>query len=485
MASIYISGQESSMVRPGTYYRVVSGDVAISGSTQGVVAAMFQSNWGSGEVKDLTVEDYADLEDYYGSGATFLREIFKGGAQTIRAVRVNSESTDADAYSSVTLVGTKVAKDGALGNVDGMVRIVARYAGARAFSVTVNNKILTDQRQVTIYSGTTIFQQVTFDEGDDEGAKLINALANNEYFYAERVVTEDGTAPGGLLANVVQKEFTAGKTPTQTAEQYSKIAELLEGYKWNVLVATVNGAAAQEILIDYVKQSYEMGHFGMLVLAGLMSTDLADRMAFAQAINDWRVCYLINGWTDISGKVYTGYIAAARLAGMIAGCPSNQSITHLTIANATGLTETLSSGNVVRAEQKGCLVLTLNDDGQVWLDNAVTTLTTLGNDQDKGWTKIRRTKTRFELMERVNRTVDNLIGRLNNDDDGRATIVAAAQSIINEMIAESKLQTGSTVALDPAHRSVADKVYLLFTIYDIDSIEQVFETFTFSYSGLS
>ncbi|MBR1646979.1 MAG: hypothetical protein IJ685_09415 [Selenomonadaceae bacterium] len=69
--------------------------------------------------------------------------------------------------------------------------------------------------------------------------------------------------------------------------------------------------------------------------------------------------------------------------------------------------EPLTNGEVIRAEQRGCLVLSLN-----------------------GWKKIRRTKTRFEVMERINSTCDKLIGNINNDTFGRGTVVAAMQKQI-------------------------------------------------------
>ncbi|MBQ4494154.1 MAG: hypothetical protein II968_00140, partial [Selenomonadaceae bacterium] len=175
--------------------------------------------------------------------------------------------------------------------------------------------------------------------------------------------------------------------------------------------------------------------------------------------------------------------AAARIGGMIAAVETNNSLTHSTISNALDLIEPFTNGEITRAEQKGCLVLSLNADDQVQIDKAINTLVTVGNDMDEGWSKIRRTKTRFELMTRINQTCERLVGRLNNDSNGRSTIVAAMNTVINEMVAEKKLFFGSNAKEDPAHKPEADRAYFLINIGDIDSLEQFYLTYQFSFAN--
>jgi len=206
-------------------------------------------------------------------------------------------------------------------------------------------------------------------------------------------------------------------------------------------------------------------------------------LSFATAINDEKVVYVLSGWHDIYGTAYDGWRAAARIGGMIAAVETNNSLTHITISNALDLIEPFTNGEIIRAEQKGCLVLSLNSDDQVQIDKAINTLVTVGNDMDEGWKKIRRVKTRFELMTRINQTCERLVGRLNNDSNGRSTIVAAMNSIINEMIAEHKLFDGSYATEDPDHRPEADRAYFLINVGDIDSLEFFYLTYVYSYSN--
>ena len=166
---------------------------------------------------------------------------------------------------------------------------------------------------------------------------------------------------------------------------------------------------------------------------------------------------------------------------MVSSFEANTSITHDVISGATELIEPLTNGEIIKAEQKGCLVLSLNDSDQVQIDSAINTLVTPDANMDEGWKKIRRTKTRFELMDRVNSTVDKLIGKINNDQDGRQTIIAAAQSVINEMVREKKLMFGSYVYEDDGHPAEGDSAWFILDILDIDSAEHIYLTYRFRF----
>ena len=104
-----------------------------------------------------------------------------------------------------------------------------------------------------------------------------------------------------------------------------------------------------------------------------------------------KIVFVLNGWISTDGTVYDGWRAAARVGGMIAACESNASLTHTAISDALTLTEALTNGEIIRAEERGCLVLSLNSSDQVWIDNAITTLVTPDANCDDGWKKIRRT----------------------------------------------------------------------------------------------
>ena len=520
-------------VRPGSYYRRSAIGITTESSTNGILACIFRSNFGTlNKVVDIDQTDMNNLEDLYGDGAAILREGLIGGATTIRAIRVggdDGECSKVTLKSAATITRT-VKLTNLVGDLpdivagEGMavtsgdntltlttdytvadkkitvkstaaekvvddtltitktqtpanaVEISTKYPGDRAFTVSVRTNIINDQRQVLIYDGTDIFDAVSFEASDDEAQSVVDAFALNKNFVARKLAA----AP---LEDITQTPMTGGSNPTVTNTHYSKGTDLLERFRWNCVVADTDDDGVQAMLISFVKQSYETGHLGMTCIAGKSTQDLDDRMKCSAAINDEKVVYLLNGWNGIDGTVYDGWLAAARIGGMIANVETNASLTHLVVSNALELIEPLTNGEITRAEQKGCFVLALNDEDQVIIDNAITTLVSLGNDMDEGWKKIRRTKCRFELMDRVNRTCEKIIGRLNNDDNGRATIVAAMQGIINEMVGEHKLFFGSYAEVDPVHAPEGDYAYFLLHLGDIDSLEKIYLDFRFSFTN--
>ena len=543
MAETFLLGEQK--VRAGVYFRREKVGVNISGATNGVLSILFQSNWGElNKAVDVDASMFNNLEDYYGDGAVAVREGLIGGATTVRAVRVGGDggtaskatlkamgtedvieeqeltftvtggqsktveldnapiggeisltsgnlevatytldelnlTVAADAFNDETEHEIKAKWNAIVGTRDveiDAVEINARYVGDRSFTASIRTNLITNKRQLLIYTGTEVFTAVSFDASDDEAQGLVDALANNRYFTGRKLAA-------GKLNDVVQVQLTGGTNPTVTTESYTKGTELLERYRWNCIVADTDDPAVNGILGAFVRQSYETGHLGFACIAGKSTEDLETRMAFAAACNDEKIVYLLNGWRSIDGTIYDGWRAGIRIGGMIAACDTNTSLTHDVVANALELIEPLTNGEIIRAEERGCLVLSLNNEDQVWIDNAINTLVTPDDNQDDGWKKIRRTKTRFEALERVNTTCDRLIGKINNNRTGRGTIMAAAQGVLNEMIGEGKLFSGSNVEEDIRYTPEGDRAYFVLNIGDIDSIEKLYLTYRFSYAN--
>ena len=544
MTGTFLSGERK--VSPGAYYRRERSGYRVEGATNGILACVFQSNWGIlNKEFDVDQTMLNNLEDYFGNGADILREGLIGGATLIRAVRVGGDDgtcakvtlkgmvststvtnyeqefsttgtdeqeftlpenftqddlvitsgtndltelvTIADGKLTVpetvfddnlivdnkfkmtwtkTIIGTALAD---------AVELSAKYPGDRQFTATIRTNLITDKRQLLIYDGTEVFASISFDQGNDEAQNLVDALKSNRFFTATKIAT----AP---LVDVVQASLTGGTNPTVTTASYSKGTDALERYRWNCIVADSDDAAVNGILTAFVNQSYETGHLGLACVAGKSSQDLDARMSYAASCNDEKVVYVLNGFVSNDGTIYDGWKVAARVGGMIAACETNQSLTHTVITNALELVEDLTNGEIIRAEQRGCLVLTLNAEDQVQIDSAINTLVTPDSDMDDGWKKIRRTKCRFELMDRINRSHDKLVGKINNDTNGRATLLMAATQIIREMVGEGKLVQGSYIEEDPAHPAEGDSVWFKLHILDLDSAEFIYNTFVFRFN---
>lgn len=480
MAGTFLIGEMKD--RPGVYFRRENyGGPDVAGATNGIGAAIFQADWGPlNKVYDLDLTMKNDIADYFGTDphVKILREMFDGGAITIRAIRCGNDDGKA---SSVTLKAEKRVASAATEMVDA-VTITAAYPGARAFTVSIRTNLITEMRECIIYDGTVIFEKVTFEAGDDEVANLITALNKSKNFIAKKV---DGTAANGPLTTVTQVAMTGGENPTVTAASYDRATNQLERVKWNCLIVDTDDASIHALVHSFVDLSYEMGHFGFGCIAGKSSQDLDERMSLAASYNDEKMAYLLNGWESNSGVVYDGYLGAARIGGLIAGFETNASITHEIVKGALTLTEPLTNGEIIKALRKGCLVLSLNDSDQIWVEAGINTLITLDADMDEGWKKLRRTKCRFELMDRVNSTCDKLVGKINNDVDGRQTVMAAAQKVLNTMAGEKKILASSYVYEDPANPAEGDSAWFKLAIGDIDSLEHIYLTYQFRFSAVN
>ena len=451
-------------VRPGGYFNVKkTGDEPTAGVIDGVVAVMFKSTFGPlGKVVKIDPSDgYAGI---FGTGLTSdaIAQAIAGGATTILGIRVGSGGTN----GTVSLTAGE----------SGTITVSTKYVGAMPFSVTVRNK-LTDstKKEVIFYTGTSVFEKVEFTADEtDEVAACVAAINTTDSFTASSSAT-------GVVTAVAQKAFTAGTNPTAVAADYSAALSEIEKYYFNTICCDSNDNAIHALISAFLERIYNAGQFGIGVVAEEHTVALATRETHAAAFNTEKMVYILNAYAEMASGTVDGYQLAAYAAGVIASTPSNQSITHMVLAGVNELNEALTNTQAIEAEQKGCIVLSVNADDQVWFDNAITTLVTPDADHDSGWKKIRRARTRFELLYRCNAVADSLVGQVDNDTNGRATIIGQLQNVGNQMIAEGKLNF-MEVSESTKFISDADYCYFDIAVIDKDSAEKIYLLYTFQYS---
>ncbi len=464
MAGYFTIGE--SKIRPGAYFNVqAKGSGITPGAVDGVVALLIKAKMGPLE-KAVVLSSDEDYTKIFGDGLTTdaIREAIYGGASKVIAVRLGTGGT----AGSVQLTAAT-----------GKLEISAKSVGAEAYSVTVRNK-LTDSsmKEIIFYRGTTQMEIFEFAATGDEVAAAVAACANSEYF---TVAASTSPAGAGVITNVSQSAFTGGADPTVANAQYSSALVALEPYYFNVIAIDTEDASVQALVQAFLKRIYRNGSFGITVFAPVSTLTKTQRNSAAAAFNGENVVYVVNPDVGTSyGDLY-GYQVAAYIAGLIASKPSNESIMHTVIAHYTSLDDRYTPSEIDDAEASGGLVLDVNGSDQVWIDNAITTLVTPDDDQDDGWKKIRRTKTRYELLYRGNQAADALAGKVDNDTNGRMTIMAAVQKVGNAMIAEGKL-TACTVT--PSTKVVTDGDVCGFDIdvIDKDSAEHIYLIYYFQFS---
>lgn len=453
--------------RPGVYRRHVNaGGSEIAGTAENVGLAVVSGTWGPLN-KPVVTDASDDIASIIGSGkgANVITQMRIGGANTIMVVRVGSGGTPA----SVTLKDNKEAD---------VVTLTTLYPTSRALTVTIKESLEDEtQKLAIIQEGTKELEAVAFTAGATEVAGIVAAFADSVYVKA--VKKADGS---GTLKNISQSKFSGGTDPTVNTEAYSAGFEASEEETWDGVAVDSDDPAVHTLLYTFINRKFEEGMYPYACVGEPKSVAIDTRIQHAAAFNDYKMHYVLNSWVGTDGVVYEGYLAAARILGMIIAVASNASLTHSVITGAASLNEALKNATIKKALKSGCLVLSLSKSRQVWIEKAINTLTVLSADQDAGWKKIRRMKTRFELEDRIDATLEAMDGTIDNNDNGRATVMSAIVDILDAMAGENKVEAGGTVMLDTSNPPKGDSAWFNISVDDIDSMELIYLTYRYRFA---
>lgn len=453
--------------RPGVYRRHVNaGGSEIAGTAENVGLAVVSGTWGPLN-KPVVTDASDDIASIIGSGkgANVITQMRIGGANTIMVVRVGSGGTPA----SVTLKDNKEAD---------VVTLTTLYPTSRALTVTIKESLEDEtQKLAIIQEGTKELEAVAFTAGATEVAGIVAAFADSVYVKA--VKKADGS---GTLKNISQSKFSGGTDPTVNTEAYSAGFEASEEETWDGVAVDSDDPAVHTLLYTFINRKFEEGMYPYACVGEPKSVAIDTRIQHAAAFNDYKMHYVLNSWVGTDGVVYEGYLAAARILGMIIAVASNASLTHSVITGAASLNEALKNATIKKALKSGCLVLSLSKSRQVWIEKAINTLTVLSADQDAGWKKIRRMKTRFELEDRIDATLEAMDGTIDNNDNGRATVMSAIVDILDAMAGENKVEAGGTVTLDTSNPPKGDSAWFNISVDDIDSMERIYLTYRYRFA---
>ncbi len=522
MGIFFTSGEQKK--RPGVYQRYENaGPPQVAGALNGICAVPIRSDWGPlGKVMTLSSYDGALCE--YGTGGrngtvNLIKELFDGGAATVFAVRMGSGGTVGGAVTLVDDVtvppalpdpeeptvpgetdpdhpggtteepggedqtdpGTEPETQAADAPIE-YVKVQLKNAGSRKLCCMIREALGDSTvKEFLVLEGTNVLEKIRFSaDGVDEGGNLVEAGRNSRYCTFAKA---EDTA-GKVLALVPETAFPAGTDPVITNADYSAAFNLLEPYTWNAIAVDTDSPAIHSLLAAYMDRIYQSGKMCFAVVGEPTSVAFETRLAHARAFNSYKMIYVGGGWLDSLGERIEGPRAAARVAGMVASFPANQGITRNVISGAADTIEKLSNYQYEQTIDSGMLTFSVSSGGSVWIESGITTLVTLTGEDDEGWKKIKRTKIRFELMNRISETVEPLIGRVNNSADGRATVLQAVQGVLNTIAAEEKILPNAAVMLDPDNPPVGDSAWFIISADDIDGLEKMYFVYRFRYAAV-
>jgi Phage tail sheath protein subtilisin-like domain/Phage tail sheath C-terminal domain len=254
--------------------------------------------------------------------------------------------------------------------------------------------------------------------------------------------------------------YTMPSSPV-TAD-YVDMRNAFEARPFNVFV--FDGEATdteQDNTVTWVETNREEGKHFLFVTGGIAADDIDPTVGNANTarLADDYVVNLIVGGDDYSSGEYAAYIA-----GLIAGTPINQSITYTEVP-LDDVNKRLRNSEINTALLAGSLVL-VNDGDKVKIEQGLTSTKK----------KIRTIRARQAILTDIAKTArDSYIGKLDNNEDGQFTLIAAVKSYL-ETLENSNVLTGPQVTLDPQNASVGDKVFLAINYTEVDSMERIFLT---------
>lgn len=456
--------------RPGHYHREESDNNSRSAEAiNGVGAGLIKANWGPLN-EAVEFEPEMSVGDIYGKGLTedLVTEMFNGGIETGYFVRIGTGGT----------APTVALKDKSDADV---VQITGKYVGERQFTISIRESLIKeDEKECTIYDGASEFAKVTFAAGEKEPEALVEAINSQmSDFIAKKIADGDGK-----VAEAAQKKFTDGTNPAVTTAEYSAGLNVLEAYEWNCLCVDTEDATVHLLVSAFLNRIFAAGAFPMACVSekakGESGIPLETRMANAAAFNNKMMHYVLNPAYDSAGTLYDGYRNAARIGGYIASVATTTALTGTPIAGYTRLAEPLTNTQITNALKRGCIALTLNKKKQVVIEQGINTLVTPPSDEDDGWKKIRRVKVRYELIQRVMAALETL--KVDNDDEGRAAVIAKAYGVYSDMVGEKKLLAGGSVYEDKQNPASGDSAWFIIECDDKDSLEKTYSTFKFRFT---
>lgn len=463
MGALYRAGENK--IRPGVYRRFEKSGISnVIGAIYGVFAIPVHAEFGPLEkVTTFESDQVGELKQMYGTGGTVdaALALFDGGATKVHVYRLGT--------------GGKVGSV----KVGEIATLSTKYPTAGNYNITIKETLGdATTKQLLVYQDATLLEKIYFAASEDEKDALVKAVNEQSNYLTAEAGTGAGTAEA--MANAA---LAGGEEPSVTTESYSAAFEAFEAYKWNYLVLDTVDTSVHALVQAYLNRIFEEGALGSCILGEPTTVDFDLRCAHAAAFNDEKIIYLGSGYRDSAGKEHDGYYAIAKQAGIIGSLESNTSATHKVIPGAASVLESLKNSQYEKAIQSGMILLSPSDDGQVWFESGINTLLTPDENQDEGWKKIRRTATRFEIFDRVDRSVAPLIGQVNCDNIGIGDVVVRGQSILDAMVAEGKLQEGATFVEDPDYKRGADFAHFKINALDLDSLEKIYLRYQFRFSA--
>ncbi|WP_060210314.1 phage tail sheath protein [Sporosarcina koreensis] len=461
IGAMFKLGEQKS--RPGVYTRWYNaGGFSRFARALGVGAAVIKANWGPiGQI--ITVENRDEVKEKIGTGvgADVVREIFEGGAYVVHAVRIGTGGSPSTASLTVGETGS--------------LELKTKYPTSRQFFVTVRDALDPSQKELLVFEGGRQIESLTFDAGEGEATALVaEVTARSKYLSAT-------ATDSGVVKATINKELTGGTDLETVAEDYTTSFGKTETKFYDSITVDSEDPVIHAALHAFVRRKIGEGYRMTMFVGEKPSVDFDTRISHAKAFNDFAVAYIGNGVQTTTG-VLVGATAAARVLGEFISGSYKSSLTGRIITGGVGIEGELTASQYDEAARNGMMVFSLNADGIPQIDYGINTLVSLGEDEDEGWKKLRRVRTRYELIDRITTQISRAMSNnVDNSPDGRQFLITLANGEIGQMTREGGLLSGEMI-VDPDTAPEGDSAWFKFdNLVDLDGLEKAYLAFGFQY----
>ena len=211
----------------------------------------------------------------------------------------------------------------------------------------------------------------------------------------------------------------------------------------------IKGFKCQAVMNSYVAANYE----------GIISTD-NQGVRYADG-------------TELTGAEFVVYVA-----GATAGAGITESNTYKVIENAVEITNDVTEDNIESLITQGYLLLSKRRDGAIVIEKDINTLTTLRSDVTAAFKENKVIRLLDTVANHIASDFEqNFIGKVNNDDNGRALFKASIISYLTSLQTSGAIinfDSTTDVDVEPGEQPEAyySVVYIQPT-YSVDKLYMV------------
>lgn len=422
--------------RPGAYVNVRSEGIAASGDgVQGI--ATVPVTLGFGPVKKVQeVNSGTNFNTLYGYGLgdpemVSVREALKRSG-TLLLYRLNG--------------GEKASAELGEGQT-----ATAKYEGEKGNDIRIAIQEDIDNPDtfvVSTYYGSRLIDT-------QEQVETFSDLENNAMvdFSGEGVLT---TSAGVNLSGASTTEVTAG--------DYSDYFEAVSVHDWNAMAITAEDEEIKVSAASFVRRMRDDEGKKCQVVIGKYPG------------NHESVINVANGVTLADGTELTAEQATAWVAGATAAAAVNESLTYVPYDGASDPFPRLTNDDVSRALRRGEFVFTASQD-RVVVEQDINSLTTFTADKNQEFAKNRVLRVLDGIANNTKQVFEtNFIGRLNNNEDGRALFRANRLTYFGELQDIGAIENFDADTLTVEIGETKDSVVVNVAVTPVDSMEKLYMT---------